>query len=103
MIPQEIFQTSLSCTEITVLGKTTILRLVFHLLGHEDDRGHRTFLAQTRFSKFLVELENGITISAERANGMLIGSYKLRMSIVPGRSQHARLTFPRLLHQGQRS
>ena len=62
-------------------GKTTILRLVFHLLSPEDRKGHRTFLAETIFRRFEVELANGINVSASRDNERLVGSYELSISM----------------------
>src|SRR4051812_12154840 len=41
------------------VGKTTLLRLIYHSLSPEDDQGHRTFLARTRFKRFALELHDG--------------------------------------------
>lgn len=46
------------------VGKSTLLRLAFHLLSAANDRGHRTALYSTEFKRLEVELESGITLSA---------------------------------------
>ncbi len=48
------------------VGKSTILRLAFHLLSAAGNRGHRTALYQTSFEKFEVDLASGVTVSASR-------------------------------------
>jgi energy-coupling factor transporter ATP-binding protein EcfA2 len=63
-------------------GKTTIVKLLFHLLSPAPRRGHRTFLAKIPFAKFAVFLADGTSIIASRGNGHLIGSYQLRFSQV---------------------
>lgn len=45
-------------------GKSTILRLVFHLLSAAGDRGHRNALYKAEFRRLEVELSYGIKISA---------------------------------------
>ncbi|MCF2150556.1 ATP-binding protein [Desmonostoc muscorum LEGE 12446] len=61
-------------------GKTTILKLLFHLLSTGNHRGHRTFLAKTPFAKFSVFLADRTSIIASRVNGTLIGSFRLQLS-----------------------
>ncbi|WP_445631755.1 AAA family ATPase [Nostoc sp. DSM 114167] len=61
-------------------GKTTILKLLFHLLSTSHNRGHRTFLAKTPFAKFSVFLADKTSIIASRENGVLIGSFRLQLS-----------------------
>lgn len=46
------------------VGKSTLLRLIFHLLSPEDHRGHRTFLYQTDFRELEVTLSSGVRLSA---------------------------------------
>lgn len=58
-------------------GKTTIAQLLSHVLSPGGGRGHRTFLAQTRFERFSVEFDNGDCITAERPDGNIDGSYRL--------------------------
>lgn len=48
------------------LGKSTILRLAFHLLSSASDRGHRTQLYNTKFEEFEVRLSGGILLRAAK-------------------------------------
>jgi predicted ATP-binding protein involved in virulence len=56
-------------------GKTTILKLVFNLLSHIDNVGHKTYLAHTRFRKLAVELGKGTQVVAARRGKMLTGAF----------------------------
>ncbi|MDQ6524053.1 AAA family ATPase [Nocardioides sp. LHD-245] len=47
-------------------GKTTILRLLWHLLSPAADRHHRSRIAKIPFKNFLVHLEDGSSIEASR-------------------------------------
>jgi len=67
-------------------GKTTILKLLFHLLSPADKQGHRTFLARVPFSNFSVLFSNGIVISSVRAQTELTGRYILRIKESDGTS-----------------
>lgn len=60
-------------------GKSTILRLAYHLLSSEAGRAHKTYLANITFKSFVIIFENETRISAKRANnnGQLIGNYSL--------------------------
>jgi len=60
-------------------GKTTILKLLFHLLSPAQNRGHRTFLAQTPFAKFSVLLADGTQIVCTRGQGKLTGSFQVKI------------------------
>ncbi len=64
-------------------GKTTILRLLFHLLSPAARRGHRTFLARTPFRYFAVSFAGGLSVKATRENGPLVGDYIMELAI-PG-------------------
>ena len=55
-------------------GKTTILKSIFYLLSVRDEAGDKTRLANTKFKKFIVHINNDISIGAIR-NEELIGSY----------------------------
>jgi energy-coupling factor transporter ATP-binding protein EcfA2 len=66
-------------------GKTTILKLLFHLLSPGDRRGHRTFLATTPFRSFEARMSDGLVIRAERDGKNLSGSYIL--SLTRGQTQ----------------
>lgn len=46
------------------VGKSTLLRLAFHLLSAAEDRGHRTALYKTDFQKLDVTLSSGVILSA---------------------------------------
>src|ERR1700758_1190637 len=46
------------------VGKSTLLRLAFHLLSAANNRGHRTALYETVFQRFEVELSSGIRLTA---------------------------------------
>lgn len=48
------------------VGKSTILRLVFHLLSPANNRGHRTAIRLIQFETLSVTLNNGVRVIAER-------------------------------------
>lgn len=48
------------------IGKSTILRLAFHLLSAGHDRGHRTALYKVPFKSFEVKLTSGAVLRATR-------------------------------------
>src|ERR1035441_10085713 len=60
-------------------GKTTILKLLFHLLSPVESRGHKTVLAQTKFALYEVTLANGTRVIAERPQNKISGSLDLRI------------------------
>ena len=64
-------------------GKTTIAQLLFHLLSPEEGRGHRTFLARTKFRRFAVHLDNGLTLAAKRPSDHPDGPFTLTVSDGP--------------------
>ncbi|ELY7495540.1 AAA family ATPase, partial [Cronobacter sakazakii] len=47
------------------VGKSTLLRLAFHLLSPDNSSGHRTALFRTRFSLLKVELTSGYILTAK--------------------------------------
>jgi energy-coupling factor transporter ATP-binding protein EcfA2 len=61
-------------------GKTRILNIIFSLLmaGHKDNS--KTYIARTPFHRFVVEFNNGISVSAERPKNKLVGAYKIKIS-----------------------
>lgn len=63
-------------------GKTTILRLVYHLLSPVTGKGHKSYLAYTQFSNLKVFFNTGTVVSASREVGQFIGPYSL--SVVDG-------------------
>ncbi|RON03375.1 hypothetical protein BK659_22985 [Pseudomonas brassicacearum] len=48
------------------VGKSTILRLAFHLLSAANDRGHRNALYEAEFQSIQVLLTSGVLLSARR-------------------------------------
>lgn len=46
------------------VGKSTILRLAFHLLSAAGDRGHRTALYKNLFDRIEVDLASGVAVTA---------------------------------------
>lgn len=48
-------------------GKTTIFQIIFYLLSTIDNAGHKSKIANIKFSKISVVFENGITIIAQRS------------------------------------
>lgn len=61
-------------------GKTTILKLLFHLLSPRQNRGHRTVLAQIPFAEFSVSLADGTYLVASREPGKLTGAFSIQLS-----------------------
>ena len=60
-------------------GKTTLLRLAFHLLSPRVDRGHKTRLSATPFKSLRISLRDGTKFAAEREkaeNGDFVFSVK---------------------------
>ena len=56
-------------------GKTTILRLIFHLLAPEQGGGHKSLLARIPFATFEITFSDNTKITANRPGSDLIGSY----------------------------
>ena len=44
-------------------GKTTIINLIHHLLSPGSAKGHRSYLAKTRFRNFSLSFSDGKTIA----------------------------------------
>ncbi|MFI7205153.1 AAA family ATPase [Micromonospora sp. L5] len=57
-------------------GKTTVLRLLLHLLSPADNQGHRTALARTPFKQFVVRLGDGTQIAVDKERSVL-GPYAI--------------------------
>jgi energy-coupling factor transporter ATP-binding protein EcfA2 len=60
-------------------GKTTILRILWHLLSPADNRSHRSSLARIPFRSAFVRLGNGDAITLTKADA-LIGSYSISVT-----------------------
>src|SRR4030095_15456632 len=56
-------------------GKTTILKLLYHLLSPIDNRGHKSVLGQTKFERFEVILSNKVAVIARRSRGKTAGTF----------------------------
>jgi energy-coupling factor transporter ATP-binding protein EcfA2 len=61
-------------------GKTTILKCLFHLLSPAKNKSHRSELARVPFRRFSVKLGDDVEVSAERAEGNLVGSFEMRIA-----------------------
>lgn len=53
------------------VGKSTVLKLAFHLLSAADNRGHRTALYNTEFASLEVILTSGVRLSAKKVDEVL--------------------------------
>jgi energy-coupling factor transporter ATP-binding protein EcfA2 len=75
------------------VGKSTILRLAFHLLSAANNRGHRSALFKTPFETLEVDLSSGIMLRAARTE---IGGRKaLELSVLRKNDIQARwIYFP---------
>jgi energy-coupling factor transporter ATP-binding protein EcfA2 len=62
------------------VGKTNILKILFHLLSPAKDRGHRTALNELKFTKAEVQLSNDVTVSAIRPSGRINGSFRFEVN-----------------------
>ena len=58
-------------------GKTTILKLAFHLLAPESRKGHKSTVALIPFEHFEIELQDNTKVCADRPKGQLIGSFSM--------------------------
>ncbi|MEV0957378.1 MULTISPECIES: AAA family ATPase [Streptomyces] len=64
-------------------GKTTVLRMIHHLLSPGPGRGHKTAVARTPFRDFRIEFSNEVVLRAHREK-RTVGSFELFLS-VPGK------------------
>lgn len=55
------------------VGKTTLFKLIFHLLSPADNRGHATAISEIPFESLVVTLNDGTTISAKKDPQLLVG------------------------------
>jgi energy-coupling factor transporter ATP-binding protein EcfA2 len=56
-------------------GKTTVLRLIYHLLSPASRRGHRTFIARTPFAELTISFTNGTSVTVTRPENELRGTF----------------------------
>lgn len=61
------------------VGKTTILKSLFYLLSSATTRGHKTELLKVPFSRFTVELADGVRVEAVRDDAV-VGPYRFTVS-----------------------
>ena len=59
-------------------GKSTILKILYHLLSSEDHRGHKSQLANIQFRKISIELADGAVVEANRSSSPYVGDYSLK-------------------------
>ena len=69
-------------------GKTTILELLFYLISTVDNVGYKSHIANIKFQKFSVKLDDDILVEAYRNTEELIGSYYLRIKDANGEEIH---------------
>lgn len=60
-------------------GKTTVLKLLFHILSPSIAAGHRSYIAKTPFRYFSVELNNNIVLSVSKTDTNFVGPYTLSL------------------------
>lgn len=60
-------------------GKSTILKLIFHLLSSAPDKDHRNSIRVIPFDYFSVELSNGFKLTAERPKKEAMAEILLRI------------------------
>lgn len=60
-------------------GKTTILRLIFHLLACERTEGHKTFVAKTKFKRLIMKFSNGFKVVADHKGEKLLGTFVMEL------------------------
>ena len=63
---EEAFKTLVVLYGLNGTGKTTILRLLYHLLSPRERAGHKSFAAKTKFQLFQIGLSDGTEITASR-------------------------------------
>jgi len=64
-------------------GKTTILKLAFHLLAPEGGKSHKSTAALIPFEHFEIELQDNTKVCADRPKGQLIGSFSMGIKSPP--------------------
>ena len=61
-------------------GKTTILKLIFHILSSRLSQGHKSYVASVPFKKINIAFSDGTTICASRSDGDLSGDFSLELA-----------------------
>lgn len=67
-------------------GKTTILKIAFHLLAPEGGEGHKSTVAPIPFRRFEIELMDGTKVIAERLQSQITGTFTMRVKM-PGKKE----------------
>ena len=62
-------------------GKTTILRILFHLLAPEDGKGHKTQVARIPFNRFEVDFTSGERVWAKRNGEHITGTFTMGLRL----------------------
>jgi len=70
-------------------GKTTILKLAFHLLAPEGSEGHKSTAARIPFEHFEIELQDNTKVYADRPKGQLTGSFSMGIKSTPQKEKRA--------------
>jgi predicted ATP-binding protein involved in virulence len=58
-------------------GKTTILKLAFHLLAPERGQSHKSIAVRIPFEHFEIEFQDNTKVYANRPKGMLRGNFSM--------------------------
>ncbi|MEV7319315.1 AAA family ATPase [Streptomyces sp. NPDC093970] len=61
-------------------GKTTILHTLHHLISQDHSRAHKSAVTRVPFRSFSIDFSNGTTLTAERSDVLLSGSFILRLT-----------------------
>lgn len=69
------------------VGKTTLLKVIFHLLSSANDKGHRTALYKCVFKKIELTLASGVVLTAEKTTDdyLLLEIFKRKKKLVSWR------------------
>ena len=62
-------------------GKTTILKIAFHLIASETTSGHKGTVARIPFRSFVIVFSDGTRIEAERLGKDIVGSFTMSLHI----------------------
>lgn len=58
------------------LGKTNVLKIIFHLLSPANNRGHRTAVGKIKFQSIEIELSSDILVTAKRPPETVSGPFR---------------------------
>jgi predicted ATPase len=63
------------------VGKTTILRTVFHMLSTATNRGHKTALLSIPFSSFTITFLEGVSVTIDRLGDDFTGAFVMSIRV----------------------